>query len=211
MPPLLPSLDEIHWLGHAGFWITGRRVIFIDPYQVSFPPDVGDVVLITNDHPDHCSPDDVKWLRKGETIIVVPQSCSDAFKGDIRVVKPGDVLKIKGMTIEVVPAYSTKEPPQSEVVKGVGYIITTVEGMRIYHAGDTSFIPEIENVKADMALLPVSGGHTMDAAEAAQAANKIKPGVAIPMHWGTVCGTRQDAERFRELCQVEVRILKPEG
>lgn len=211
MPPILPSLQDVHWLGHAGFWITGRRVIFIDPYQVKFPPDVGDVILITNSHPDHCSPDDVKWLRKGETVIVVPQSCSDKFKGDIRVVKPGDVLKIKGITIEVVPAYSMKKPPQPGEVEGVGYVITTVEGMRIYHAGDTGLIPEMENVRADIALLPVGGGDAMDAVEAAQAANKIKPGVAVPMHWGTVVGTRQDAEKFRDLCEVQVEILKAEG
>lgn len=203
-------LKNIHWLGHAGFMITGRRVIHIDPYQLRFP-EVGDIILITHDHSDHCSPDDVKWLRKGATVIVAPEACAAKFKGDVRMVKPGDTLTIKGVTIEVVPAYNLDKQFHPKKAGGVGYIITTVEGTRIYHAGDTDLIPEMDQVKADVALLPVGGTYTMDAVEAAQAANKIKPKVAIPMHWGNIVGSRQDAEKFRDLCEVEVKILKPEG
>lgn len=202
-------LKSIRWLGHSGFMITGRRVIYIDPYQLGFP-DVGDVILITHDHPHHCSPDDVKWLRKGATVIVAPEACAAKFKGDVRTVVPGDTLTIRGVTIEVVPAYNLDKQFHPQEAGGVGYIVTTVEGIRVYHAGDTDLIPEMDQVEADVALLPVGGEYTMDAAEAAQAANRIKPKVAIPMHWGTTVGSRQDAEEFRDLCEVEVKILKPE-
>ncbi len=210
LDPISAALKQIHWLGHDAFLIAGRRVIYIDPYKIEFAGEVADIILITHDHPDHCSPDDVKWLRKGETVIVMPPSCADKFKGDVRTVKPGDTLTIKGVTIDVVPAYNIGKPFHPREAGGVGYIVTTVEGIRIYHAGDTDLIPEMEQVKADVALLPVGGIYTMDAGEAAQAANKIKPKLAIPMHWGTVVGSRQDAERFRELCAVEVKILKTE-
>jgi L-ascorbate metabolism protein UlaG (beta-lactamase superfamily) len=202
-------LKNIHWLGHSGFMIRERRVIYIDPYQLRFP-EVGDVILITHDHPHHCSPDDVKWLRKGATVIVAPEACAAKFKGDVRTVKPGDTLTIKGVTIEVVPAYNLEEQFHPKEAGGIGYIITTAEGTRIYHAGDTDLIPEMDQVEADIALLPVGGISTMDAAEAAQAANMIKPKVAIPMHWGTTVGSRQDAEKFCDLCKVEAKILKPE-
>jgi L-ascorbate metabolism protein UlaG (beta-lactamase superfamily) len=201
---------QIHWLGQAAFLITGRRTIYIDPYQIHFAGEVGDMILITHDHPDHCSPEDVKWLRKGDTVIVAPPACASQFKGDVRPVKPGDTLTIKGVTIEVVPAYNVNKPFHPREAGGVGYIVTTVEGMRIYHAGDTDWIPEMAQVKADVALLPVGGTYTMDAAEAAQAANQIKPKLAIPMHWGTLVGSRQDADKFRELSNVEVKILKAE-
>jgi L-ascorbate metabolism protein UlaG (beta-lactamase superfamily) len=202
-------LKSIRWLGHSGFMITGRRVIYIDPYKLGFP-EVGDVILITHDHPHHCSPDDVKWLRKGATVIVAPEACAAKFKGDVRTVVPGDNLTIRGVTIEVVPAYNLDKQFHLKEAGGVGYIVTTVEGIRVYHAGDTDLIPEMDQVEADVVLLPIGGTYTMDAAEAAQAANKIKPQVAIPMHWGTTGGARQDAEKFRDLCEVEVKILKPE-
>lgn len=202
-------LKNIHWLGHAGFKITGKRVIYIDPYELRFP-EVGDMILITHDHYDHCSPDDVKWLRKGSTVIVAPETCADKFKGDIRVVKPGDTLTVKGITIEAVPAYNLDKQFHPREADGVGYIVTTAEGFRVYHAGDTDLIPEMDAVEADVALLPVGGTYTMDAAEAAQAANRIKPKVAIPMHWGSIVGSRKDAEKFRDLCEVEVKILRPE-
>ena len=204
------ALNQIHWLGHASVLIAGRRTIYIDPYRIQFAGEVGDMILITHDHTDHCSPEDVKWLRKGETVIVTPPSCANQFKGDVRAVKPGDSLTIKGVTIEVVPAYNIDKPSHPREAGGVGYIVTTVEGIRIYHAGDTDWIPEMAQIKADVALLPVGGTYTMDAAEAAQAANQIKPKLAIPIHWGTLVGSRQDADKFRQLANVQVKILKPE-
>lgn len=202
-------LKNIHWLGHAGFKITGRRVIYVDPYQLKFP-EVGDIILITHDHYDHCSPDDVKWLRKGSTVIVAPEACASRFQGDVRVVKPGDTLTIKGTTVDVVPAYNLDKQFHPKAAGGVGYVITTAEGFRVYHAGDTDLIPEMDQIEADIALLPVGGTYTMDAVEAAQAANTIKPRAAIPMHWGSIVGSRKDAEKFRDLCEIEVKILKPE-
>ena len=151
-----------------------------------------------------------KWLRKGETVIVVPASCASKFKGDVRTVKAGDSLAHRGLKVEVVPAYNIGKEFHPKEAGGVGYIVTTVEGMRVYHAGDTDLIPEMENITADVALLPVGGKYTMDAEQAARAANLIRPKLAIPMHWGTHVDSRQNAERFRELCKVEVRILKPQ-
>lgn len=202
-------MKDIHWSGHAGFKIGGKRIVYIDPFQLGFP-EVGDVILITHHHANHCSPADVKWLRKGSTVIVAPEACADQFRGDIRVVGPGDEVTIKGVEIEVVPAYNLDAQHHPKSARLVGYLITTPSGHRIYHAGDTDLIPEMDEVSADIALLPVGGTYTMDAAEAAMAANRIRPKVAVPMHWGTSVGSREDAERFRELCEVDVRILKVE-
>jgi L-ascorbate metabolism protein UlaG (beta-lactamase superfamily) len=202
-------LESIRWLGHAGFMLKGKRVIYIDPYKLQFP-DVGDLILMTHDHSDHCSPDDVKWLRMGATVLAAPAGCAAKFQGDVRVVKPGDTLTVRGIKVDVVPAYNIGKTFHPREAGGVGYVVTTPEGLRVYHAGDTDLIPEMEQIQCDVALLPVGGTYTMDAEQAAKAANLIKPRLAIPMHWGTVVGSQADAQRFRELCQVEVRILKAE-
>ena len=81
--------------------------------------------------------------------------------------------------------------------------------MRIYHTGDTDDIPEMNTVNPDIALVPVSGTYVMTSEEAARAVNeKIKPKLAIPMHYGTIVGTENDAKKFKGLVKVaRVEIL----
>lgn len=208
-------VDNIRWLGNAGFLVRGRRQIYIDPVGYAFPEDVGDIILITHGHEDHCSPQDVKWLRKGATVLVVPQSAAGVFQGDIRVVKPGDTLKHAGIQVQAVPAYNIGKSYHPREANNVGYVFTVPEGVTYYHAGDTDLIPEIKDIKADVVFLPVGGEYTMNADEAAEAVSWIKPKLAIPMHWGKVAGNKADAERFRDLVRkipdVQVRILKAEA
>jgi L-ascorbate metabolism protein UlaG (beta-lactamase superfamily) len=91
----------------------------------------------------------------------------------------------------------------------VGYELN-VRGERLYHSGDTDVIPEMDSVAGvDVALLPVSGVYVMTAEEAAEAARRIQPGTAVPMHWGKHLGTREDAEAFASKAPVEVRIMEP--
>jgi L-ascorbate metabolism protein UlaG (beta-lactamase superfamily) len=203
-------IKNVKWLGHAGFLLSGKRLIYIDPVNLKFP-DVGDIILVTHAHSGHCSPEEIKWLRKGSTVIVAPKSCASSFQGDVRIIQPGDTIIVKEIKIEVVPAYNLTKKDHPKEAGGVGYILSPIDGMRIYHAGDTDWIPDLYDVICDIALLPVGGGSTMDAIEAARAANTLKPKVAIPMHWGDGMGTRADAETFKELCEVEVEIMKPSG
>ena len=108
-----------------------------------------------------------------------------------------------------MPAYNPNKRFHPKSAGHAGYIVT-LNGKRIYHAGDTDHIPEMAQLKVDIALLPVSGTYVMTAAEAAEAANTIKPGLAIPMHYGDadVVGTRADAEEFKRHAKVPVEILE---
>jgi len=195
----------INWLEHAGFMIKSEeKTIYIDPYvlpdKVDFE-DMADIILITHEHYDHCNPDAIRKLRKEDTTTLIPESCSLQFRGDARRIRQGDILSgglaIKDMDIEVVPAYNTNKPNHPKGT-GVGYIIT-VGGIRIYHAGDTDFIPEMKGITADVALLPIGGTYTMDETEAAEAAAAIAPKVVIPMHYNCLKGTEADAEKFKHL------------
>ncbi len=201
-------IEKIAWLGHASFKIGDDKVIYIDPWKLG-RAEPADIILVTHSHHDHCSPQDVARLQRETTVIVTVADCADEFKGDVRILKPGDSLKIDEVTIEAVPAYNTDKPNHPKINGWVGFIIE-MGGSRIYHAGDTDLIPEMDEIKADIALLPVGGTYTMTAEEAAQTAERIKPEVAIPMHYGEIVGSRADAEKFKRLCSCEVRILEPE-
>lgn len=203
---------EIKWLGHASFKIKADKVvIYIDPYNIKKSPEHADIILITHSHFDHCSLEDVAKLTKPGTAIVGPADCASKFKGStFQKVAPNEKLNQKGITIETVPAYNTNKDFHPRTNNWVGYIVD-VGGFRIYHAGDTDLIPEMDNLKVDVALLPVGGTYTMTAEEAAEAVSRIKPKKAIPMHYNSIVGTLKDAEEFKRLAApVEVEILNPQ-
>jgi len=200
-------VKKIKWLGHAGFSIhAGDKVIVIDPYQVE-ACDPADILLITHSHFDHCSPEDIDKIKKASTVIVTEPESAGNLSGDVRVVKPGDTINIDDVTIEAVSAYNTNKDFHPQQNNWLGFIVT-VEGVRIYHAGDTDLIPEMNTFSADIALLPVSGTYVMTADEAIEAAKQIKPQIAIPMHYDAIVGSAQDAGAFQKglagICAVSI-------
>jgi L-ascorbate metabolism protein UlaG (beta-lactamase superfamily) len=204
-------IENIKWLGHDTFKITGEIVIYTDPFKIKHN-DRADIILITHEHYDHFSPEDIKKLIGPETVVVIPEDCSGKIDAKEAVVKPGDRLTVKGVEIEVVPSYNTNKKFHPKEKGWVGYIFK-VGGKRLYIAGDTDYIPEMKDFKdIDIALLPVSGTYVMDAEEAVQAALDIKPKIAIPMHYGSIVGSEKDAQYFADKLKgkVEVIILTPE-
>jgi L-ascorbate metabolism protein UlaG (beta-lactamase superfamily) len=202
-------LRGIEWLGHASFRIRGEKVVYIDPWQIGGGTPA-DVILVTHGHSDHLSPEDIAKIRTPETVVVCAACCADELPGEVHAVQAGDVVEVAGLRIEVVPAYNVNKPNHPKEAGHVGYIIES-EGRRIYHAGDTDLIPEMDEIRCDVALLPIGGTYTMDAQEAAEALRRIGPKVAIPMHWGRIVGKGNDAQRFSELApaSVQVAILDP--
>ena len=209
---------KLTWLGHDGFRIEDGQVIYIDPYEIKGGAKA-DLVLISHEHDDHCSIDDLKKVVTSNTVLVAhAQSKSKLSKlpaKELRITKPGDKLIVGSVTVEAVPAYNTnkfREPGKLFHPREDGKLgfIVTVKGVRIYHAADTDHITEMKSMTPDIALLPVSGTYVMTAKEAAEAAASIKPKLAIPMHYASIVGSVKDAEEFKKLAKCEVRIMQKE-
>jgi L-ascorbate metabolism protein UlaG (beta-lactamase superfamily) len=136
------------------------------------------------------------------------------LKGDTRTVAPGDTITVQGVVVTAVPAYNTSKFKSPGVLYHppgdgkVGYVVE-MDGRRVYHAGDTDAIPEMVQIEVDVALIPVSGTFVMTAEEAAAACSTLLAKVVVPMHYGTIVGSGNDAQRFKELCPLPVEILEP--
>jgi len=214
-------IDSVVWIGHAGFLIEVKgATVYIDPYRVPAEAPKADVILVTHGHYDHFSPQDVERLSDDDTWLIAPAPVAERATGRVASIAPGEVIELDhlhGIDVAAVAAYNTsKRDSDGQVFHpraagGVGFDVN-VRGERLYHSGDTDVIPEMDSVVGvDVALLPVSGTYVMTAAEAAEAARRIQPRIAVPMHWGSHLGTRADADAFAERAPVEVRILDPTG
>jgi len=209
---------KIYWLGHDGFKIKNGLTIYIDPYMIG-SDEKADLILITHEHYDYCSPEDLKKISSKETTIVAPESCKRQLSGvtmkELRTLRPGEKTEVRGVILETIPAYNINKfkapgkPFHPREANNIG-IVLTIGSVRIYHAGDTDAIPEMTGVNAEIALLPVSGTYVMTAEEAAEAASRLKPKVAIPMHYGAGIGSKADAEKFKRLAKCRVEILEKE-
>lgn len=193
------------------FLLAGGKNIWIDPFQITSTEPKADLVFITHAHGDHLSASDMSKIVTPATLVIGPPDCIAAAPVDQSkkmAVAPGQSITVEGIKVEVVPAYNIGKPFHPRENNWVGYIFD-VDGRRIYHAGDIDRIPELKEIRADIAMVPVGGTYTMDAAEAAAAINEdIKPKVAIPMHY-TVVGSEADAQRFVEaLTEAEGHVMK---
>jgi L-ascorbate metabolism protein UlaG (beta-lactamase superfamily) len=201
---------NIKHLGHATFRIESGEVIYIDPFNLKVD-DKADVILITHSHFDHCSIKDIKRLVKNGTEIFVTPDCQSKLnhfdKVKVNLVHPNKSYSLGSLKIDTVPAYNLNKSFHPRANDWVGYIIT-VNTKRIYHAGDTDFIPEMKTLKdIDIALLPIGGMYTMDVDEAAAAANSFKPKVVIPMHYGAIEGTSADPNKFASQLDKSIKFV----
>ena len=206
-------LEKIHFLGQSSFRIDGPPVVYLDPYMLSADEPQADVILITHEHRDHCSPESVAMIQGEDTIILTISAAAEQLQGDVRVLEPGDSIRAGGIEVEAIPAYNIdkfRSPgvPYHPRESGHVGLIVTMEGQRLYHAGDTDHIPEMADLgDIDIAMLPISGGPVMTAEEAVSAVAAIRPKVVIPMHIGRHRGTQEDIDTFRQQAPAEVVIL----
>ena len=204
-------LKGIECLGHSTIKINkNNKIIYIDPYNISDGINDADYIFITHNHYDHFSEEDIKKVKNNETIIIITEDLYTntlklGFNGmNIITVKPNENYQVEGIKFSTIPAYNTNKTFHPKENNWVGYIIE-LEGSKYYIAGDTDITDENKKVKCDVAFLPVGGTYTMDFKEAAHLINEIKPKITVPIHYGSIVGTNQDATDFVKLLHPNIK------
>lgn len=205
------SLKGIHWLHHASFRIElAGKIIYIDPWKIKNKVPA-DYIFVTHEHYDHLSLNDIEAVYREGTVIFCPAldtEETDEFR-PIKL-KPGEKAGSGILKFETISAYNIGKSFHTKDSGKLGYVIE-IDGKRIYHAGDTDAIPEMKALKnINIAMLPVGGTYTMTAKEAAEAADYFKPEISVPMHWGSIVGSKKDAEEFKRLAKCRVEIMEQE-
>jgi L-ascorbate metabolism protein UlaG (beta-lactamase superfamily) len=203
-------LENVVFLGHASFKIKGSKTVYVDPFKLS-TKDPADIILITHSHFDHLSPEDIQKIASETTAVVCSKDCVGQVKplvGTTIGIDPFEKAELGEVLIESVPAYNIDKEYHPRANNWNGYVFT-LDGVRYYHPGDTDKIPEMADVRADVAFLPVGGTYTMNCDEAAEAVNLINPTYAVPMHYGSIVGSHSDAERFVQLVGDRAQIIPP--
>ncbi len=186
--------------------------IYIDPFKIDDETHDADFILITHDHYDHFSSEDIARVKKDTTVLVVPEkmeakAVKESGIKEIETVKPGTYHEIGNLELETIPMYNILKPFHPKAAGWVGYILK-INGKRIYIAGDTDATKEAKEVICDIALVPIGGTYTMDAKKAAELVNEINPEVAIPTHYGSIVGKLSDAKVFAANVKDTIKVVE---
>lgn len=224
-------MNTLTWHGHSAFAITsGGKTILIDPWFDGNPSAKAaadnieaDLVLVTHDHGDHVGQALEICKRTGATLgCIVELAAKMKAKGlpDSQILNGigfniGGTVTHQGISVTMTQAFHSCESGSP-----VGFIIRLADGYTVYHAGDTGIFSSMalwgKLYKIDLALLPIGGVFTMDAAQAAMATMMLRCKKVVPMHWGTFPVLDQNVDAFRkeleklemaeDLMQVEVGV-----
>ncbi len=203
-------LENIQVLCHSSIKISKEKTIYIDPFKIEKKYNDADIIFITHNHYDHYSEEDIDKIYKQDTIIIIPEALltkvlEKGIKQDkIITVKPNQSYIVEGIKFETIPAYNINKNFHPKENEWVGYVIE-INNYRYYIAGDTDETPENKTVKCDVAFVPVGGTYTMNFKEAANLINEIKPKIAVPIHYGSIVGKKQDAIDFIKLINPTIK------
>lgn len=204
--------ENVSVLIHNCVKLVSNMVVYVDPFQLTEHTKDADIILVTHDHYDHYSPEDIEKIAKEDTLLILP-ACMKNMEimggvSKVDFIEPGEELAVNDVVIKAVRAYNIGKQFHPKEKDYVGYVVT-MGGNTYYVAGDTDDNEDVYKVKCDVAFLPVGGTYTMNYEQAAKVANYIKPKLAIPTHYGTITGETEDGKKFSELVDesIEVRVM----
>ena len=204
--------EKLQIFCHSSIKITEDKIIYFDPFNIKENFSDADYIFCTHSHYDHFSPEDINKVKNNNTKLIVTKDVIGSAaklinKNNIILVQPNEEYKIDNLVIKTVPAYNRIKKFHPKENNWVGYIVET-NGQKYYIAGDTDNIEELQNIKCDVAFLPVGGTYTMDYKEASELANVINAKLVIPTHYGEIVGNKDDGIKFANLVKnKETQIL----
>ena len=206
-------IERIKINAHSSIAIEGEPKVYIDPYLIKKASNDADIIIITHDHFDHLSQEDIEKVVKEDTIFILPESCADAAIGagitktHIRTMNAGDEIELEGIKVLAVAAYNIGKAFHPKENGWLGYVLT-IDGCSIYIAGDTDVTEDAKKVKCDIAMIPAGGTYTTTAAEAAGLVNTIKPKIAVPTHYAAIVGEMKDGDVFEKNVDPGIEVVK---
>ena len=204
-------LDKITINTQSSIKITDDQIIYFDPFKIEEETHDADYIFVTHDHYDHFELDSIKKIMNDNTTIIIPDSMFLKVvpyinSKQVRGVTPNEEYKIGTMSFKTIPSYNLNKDFHPKAKKYVGYLLNLKDKI-ILVSGDTDATPELLDIKCDIALIPIGGTYTMDPSEAAEAINHMKPTVVIPIHYGSIVGTKNDANKFAEQLDSDIECI----
>ncbi len=203
-------IENLEVLCHSSIRLSKGKTIYFDPFKIKDKYNDADYIFITHSHFDHYSEEDINKIRKEDTIIVAPKDLINKIRlnrfrdENVIIVRANNTYETDDLKFKTIPAYNVNKQFHEKQNGWVGYIVE-IDGIKYYVAGDTDITEENRKVECDVALVPVGGTYTMVAEEAAQLVNEIKPKYAVPIHYGEIVGTNEDAQKFINLLDDEIQ------
>lgn len=198
---------------HSSIRIGGETILYFDPFRITKETHDADIVFITHAHYDHFSPEDIKKIKQEDTLFIMPLSMKEeagnlSISSDkVYYLSPGNEIMIGNLSVQAVASYNTNKPMHPKENGWLGYVVT-IEGQKIYVAGDTDVTEEAKRTTCHIAMLPIGGTYTMDAREAAMLVNQMKPETVVPTHYGTLVGKPEDADVFEPLVDSAIAVCR---
>lgn len=206
-------MEQITVNRQSSIRISAGSTVYFDPWEVHGHAADADVIFITHDHYDHFSPEDVRRLRKDDTVIVAPSAMVSQVNrevgGNVFAVEPGREYSANGIAFTTVPAYNRNKDFHPKGKGWCGYVVTLGE-QRYYVVGDSDATQEAAAVQCDVLLLPIGGHYTMDVQEAAELTAKVKPATVVPTHYGDIVGDTSFGRTFAALVSEKAPDTKVE-
>ncbi len=205
---------NIEVLCHSSIKFSKEKIIYFDPFKIDQNYKDADLIFITHSNYDHISEDEILRVKKNSTKFIITSDLKEKTidlgfdENDIIVVLPNQELEVDNIKINTIPAYNTNKQFHPKENNWVGYIIE-LDSIKYYIAGDTDVTDDNMNITCDVTFVPVGGTFTMTYSEAANLVNHIKPKIAIPTHYGSIVGDKEDGNKFIDLLSDDIdgRIL----
>ncbi|MDR0383846.1 MAG: MBL fold metallo-hydrolase [Christensenellaceae bacterium] len=194
---------------HASICIKGSKgTFYFDPFKIEGEPHDADVVFITHGHYDHLSIEDILKVASEKTIFAAPQDCIEQVRksglGEGNRIITFDnysfndnlfYIDDNAAKFKVFHSYNTNKKFHPKTNNWVGYLVV-IDGVTYCVCGDTDVTDELQQIKCDVLFVPIGGTFTMNALEAAELTNKIKPKIAVPIHYNGIVGGKNDEKAF---------------